>query len=137
MEKKIKKCDIVTISDNFRSDGFVIHEYMGFGEGCEYIVAEVRDGGVQIVGSRYLYPEEAFDPAPLEKGDIAYHENMGELRVIQQEEQTVTFQKGGDIIRLPRSELYKMKSFLKYYFENETEIYINNILFKLDTRKKF
>ena len=72
-----------------------------------------------------------------EKGDIAYHENMSELRVIRQEEQTITLQKGGDIIRLPRSELYKMKSFSKYCFENETEIYINNILFKLDTRKKF
>ena len=68
MEKKIKKCDIVTISDNFWSDGFVIHEYMGFGEGCEYIVAEACDLGVRIEGSRYLYPEVAFDPAPLEKG---------------------------------------------------------------------
>lgn len=134
---EIKECDIVIVNNNFLLDGFAAYEDVDFDD-REHIVTDVCDGAVRIKDSRYWYPEDVFDLAPLKKGDIAYHKNMGEMRVVKQEGQIVTLQKGNDerIIRIPRSELYKMKSFSKYYFDNEVEIYINNIFFKLDTRKK-
>lgn len=136
---RIKRCDIVTINNNFQLSDFATYEDVDFEEDREYLVTEARDGGVRIEDSPYWYSEGVFDLAPLKKGDMAYHELLGELRVVDQEGQVVTFKKGGDkaIFRIPRSELYKLKSISKYYFNNNIKIYINNIFFKLDTRKKF
>ena len=135
---RIKRCDIVTINDNFRLSDFATYEDVDFDEDREYLVTGGDEGGVRIEDSRYWYPEGLFDLAPLKSGDMAYYESLGELRVVDQEGQVVTLEKGGDknTILIPRSKLYKLKSISKYYFNNNTKIYINNIFFKLDTRKK-
>ena len=135
---RIKRCDIVTINNNFQLSDFATYEDVDFEKDREYLVTGVDDGGVRIEDSPYWYPEGMFDLAPLKKGDMAYHESYGELKVVGQEGQIVTLKDGDKtIFRIPRSELYKLKSISKYYFNNNTKIYINNIFFKLDIRKKF
>ena len=135
---RIKRCDIVTINNNFQLSDFATYEDVDFEKDREYLVTGVDDGGVRIEDSPYWYPEGVFDLAPLKKGDMAYHESLGELKVVKQEGEIVTLKDGDKtIFRIPRSELYKLKSISKYYFNNNTKIYINNIFFKLDIRKKF